>query len=135
MSFNKVILQGNLVRENELSYLSSGTAVCKNTIAITEKYKTKNGEQKEDTFFGNFVIFLGAETFAKYTKKGSKVLLDGKLKTEQWEKDGKKQSTTKIIVDNFVFLDSKPEAEPKPKQQQKQIKQEMYCETDDEVPF
>jgi len=137
MSYNKVILQGNLTKDNELKFLPSGTAVVTNTVAVTEKYKTKDGQMKEENFFGDFVIFRGAETFSQYTHKGSKVLIEGKLSTDTWEKDGKMNYKTKIKVDSFVFLDNKPQQPQQgyQAQQQPKVSDIKIGYQDEEVPF
>lgn len=105
---NKVIILGRLVKDNTLKYLPSGSAVCNNTIAVSEKYKTKSGEQKEDTTFLDITIFMGAETFNQYTHKGSKVLLEGSLKQNNYQdKNGQNRVQYFLKVDSFTFLDSK----------------------------
>jgi single-strand DNA-binding protein len=141
MAYNKVILQGNLTKDNELKYLPSGIAVVSNSIAVTEKYKTKDGQQKEETFFGDFSIFRGAEVFNQYTRKGSKVLIDGKLSTESWQgQDGKMNYRTKIKVESFTFLDSKQDNQTQqqiqepPVEHQRQSIPEIDI-NEDEIPF
>lgn len=108
MAYNKLILQGNLTKDNELKFLPNGNALVKNSIAVTEKYKSKDGQQKEETLFLDFTIFRGAEVFNQYTQKGSKVLLDGSLKLESWTaQDGTNRQKHTLKVDSFTFLDSK----------------------------
>jgi single-strand DNA-binding protein len=113
MAYNKVIMQGNLTKDNELKYLPSGSAVLSNSVAVTDKWKDQNGQQKEDTCFLEFSIFgKGAETFNQYTHKGSKVLLDGKLKLEKWQdQNGNNRQAHKMKVENFTFLDSKDQSQ------------------------
>jgi len=78
--FNKIILLGNLTKDIEIRYLQSGVAVAKGSIASTYKYKSNNGEQKEEVCFLDFTLFnKSAEIANQYLKKGSKVLLEGRL--------------------------------------------------------
>lgn len=106
--YNKVILQGNLTKDNSLKYLPNGSLLVKNSIAVTEKYKTKDGQQKEETLFLDITIFRGAEIFNQYTKKGSKVLVDGKLVLESWTaQDKTNRQKHSLKVESFTFLDSK----------------------------
>ena len=104
---NIVILTGNLGRDPELRYTQSGTTIANMNIATTERYK---GEAQTEwhrlVAFGNTAEFAG-----NYLKKGSKVGIQGKIQTRQWEKDGQKQYTTEIVVDKLEFLDSKPKQE------------------------
>ncbi len=102
--FNKVILIGRLGRDPELrASTSSGAPFCNFSIASTHKY----GDE-EDTFWGECVVFgKQAENAAKYLKKGSLALVEGRLTTRSWEKDGVKRSKTEIIVQNVRYLDNK----------------------------
>ncbi len=109
---NKVMLIGNLTRDVEIRTLPSGNIVGSVGIATNKKYKNKAGETVSEVSFHNLVIWnKGADIFAKYMHKGSKVFVEGELKYDEWEKDGIKRISTKIIVNNFEFLDSKPKTE------------------------
>ena len=78
--YNKVVMIGNLTRDIELRYLPSGSAVAKSAIATSYKYKSASGEQKDEVCFLDFTIFgKTAEVANQYLKKGSKVLLTGRL--------------------------------------------------------
>lgn len=82
--YNKVIFVGNLTRDIELKHLPSGSAVAKSSIASSYRYKAQNGEQKEEVCFLEFTVFgRYAEVANQYLKKGSKVLLEGRLVFEQ----------------------------------------------------
>lgn len=107
---------GNLGADPELSYLASGTAVVNISLACNEKYKDKSGELKESTEWIRCVLFdKRAETLAKYCHKGSKLFVEGKLRTRKWQdKEGNDKYTTEIIVNGFQFLDSKPREEATP---------------------
>ena len=107
--YNKTIVVGNLTREIELKYLSTGSAVAKSAIATTYKHKTATGEQKEEVCFLEFTIFgrIG-EVANQYLRKGSKVLLEGRLILEQWTaQDGSTRSRHSLRVDEMKMLDSK----------------------------
>jgi len=107
---NKVILIGNLGKDPEVRYFPSGDAVANATLATTESWKDKqSGEQKEATEWHR-LVFPGklGEIAGKYLKKGSKVYVEGSLRTRQWEKDGVKQYTTEIRVAEMQMLDGKP---------------------------
>ncbi|SER06489.1 single-strand DNA-binding protein [Solimonas aquatica] len=107
---NKVILIGNLGKDPEVRYFPSGDAVANATIATTETWKDKqSGEQKEATEWHN-VVFPGklGEIAGKYLKKGSKVYVEGSLRTRSYDKDGQKRYVTEIRVQDMQMLDGKP---------------------------
>lgn len=97
---------GRLTRDNEVSSSASGTTYVRNSIAVDRKFK-KEGEQTADFF--NFVLFgKAAETFEKYTHKGSKVFLAGRMENNNYtKKDGQKVNDIRLMVDDFEFLDGK----------------------------
>jgi len=104
MQINKVIFAGNLTRDPELKALPSGQNICNLSLAANEVYTSKDGEKKESTEYGNIVIFgKQAENTAKYLKKGDSALVEGKLQTRSWEKDGVKQYRTEIIAQSIQF--------------------------------
>ena len=106
--FNKVVLVGNLTRDIELRYLQSGTAIGKCGIAVTRKYSGANGERKEETCFID-IDFFGrtAEVANQYLHKGSKVLIEGRLKFDQWQdQNGQNRSKHSISVENMEMLNS-----------------------------
>ena len=104
---NKVMLIGRLTRDVELKTIPSGKAVANASLATNKKFKNQSGEKVEEVEFHNLVIWQGAENFAKYLEKGSKVYVEGELKTRNWEKDGVKRYATEVVVNNFTFLDEK----------------------------
>ncbi len=108
--YNKVIFVGNLTRDIELKHLPSGSAVAKSSIASSYRYKAQNGEQKEEVCFLEFTVFgRYAEVANQYLKKGSKVLLEGRLVFEQWTaQDGSSRSRHTLRVEELKMLDSKP---------------------------
>ena len=107
--YNKVIMVGNLNRDIKLRYLPSGSAIAKSAIATSYKYKSATGEQKDEVCFLDFNIFgRSAEVANQYLKKGSKVLLEGRLVFEQWTaQDGSTRSRHSLRVDAMKMLDSK----------------------------
>lgn len=134
MAVNKFIGIGNLGRDPEMRFMPDGKAVCNFSIAISEKYKDKSGEAKEVTEWVN-VAFFGklAEIAGEYLKKGSKVYIEGKLKTEKYSKDGIERYTTKIIGEKMEMLSGKSEGESKPKAATEQAG--GFDEMDDDIPF
>jgi single-strand DNA-binding protein len=110
--YNKVIMVGNLTRDIELRYLPSGAAIAKSAIATSFKYKTQTGEQKDEVCFLDFNIFgRSAEVANQYLRKGSKVLLEGRLVFEQWTaQDGTNRNRHSLRVDTMKMLDSKSDS-------------------------
>jgi len=104
---NKVILIGNLGADPEVRHLQNGAAVANFRIATSETYKDKTtGEKREQTEWHNIVAWRGlAEITEKYLRKGSKVYIEGKLRTRKWEKDGIDRYTTEIQADEMTLLD------------------------------
>ncbi|MEK7792950.1 MAG: single-stranded DNA-binding protein [Candidatus Hydrogenedentota bacterium] len=97
--FNKVFLTGNLTRDPELKYLPSGMAVCKLGLAVTHRYKTKEGEQREDTLFINIDTWSkSAEYCGQNLKKGMPILVEGTLRSDEWEDKASGQKRTAIKV-------------------------------------
>lgn len=98
---NKVILIGNLGADPETRYMPNGNAVCNITVATTDSWKDRNTGQQQERTEWHRVVFFGkiAEIAGQYLRKGSKVYLEGRLQTREWEKDGIKRYTTEIVVD------------------------------------
>ena len=109
--YNKVILSGNLTRDVEIRYTQGGSAIGKTAIATSRRFKSQTGEQKEGVMFIDLTLFGGtAETANKYLRKGSKVLVDGRLTLDQWTaQDGSKRSKHSITVENLQMLGSRDE--------------------------
>ena len=105
---NKVILIGNLGADPEVRHLQNGTPVANLRLATSETYKDRQtGERREQTEWHNVVLWRGlAEITEKYLRKGSKVYIEGKLRTRQWQdKDGQTRYTTEIVADEMTMLD------------------------------
>ena len=126
MSYNKVILVGNLTRDIELRYSQGGMGIAKTAIATTRKF-TNNGEKKEEVCFVDITFFArSAEVANQYLRKGSKILVEGRLTFEQWEKDGQKRSKHSVTVETMQMLDSKSDNQSQAPQQNYQQEQKPY---------
>jgi single-strand DNA-binding protein len=123
--YNKVILIGNLTRDIELKYIPSGAAIAKGAIATSHKYKAQDGSQKEEVCFLDFNVFgKAAEVLNQYVKKGSKVMLEGRLVLESWTaQDGSSRNRHSLRVEEFKFLDSKSSDNNSSDYQPKQVEQ------------
>ena len=109
MSLNTVNIMGNLTRDPELKHTPSGKTVCSLSIANNRIY-TKNGEKvTEVSYFDVEVWGVVAENCAKYLKKGNGIIVEGRLKQDRWEKDGKTQSKVRITANNIHFMPKKRE--------------------------
>ena len=107
--FNKVILAGNLTRDPELRYTPSGTAIAKFGLAVNRRWKDQNGEMKDEVTFVDIDAFgKQAETIGQYLKKGRPILIEGRLKLDQWEdkQTQQKRSRLGVVLESFSFLDS-----------------------------
>lgn len=107
--FNKIILVGNLTRDIELKYAQGGSAIANTAIATSRKF-TVNGEKKEETCFVDITFFgRSGEVANQYLRKGSKILVEGRLKFDQWvdQASGQKRSKHSVIVETMQMLDSR----------------------------
>jgi single-strand DNA-binding protein len=158
---NKVILIGNVGGDPEVRYLPNGNAVANVTLATSDSWKDKQTGQQQERTEWHRVVFFGrlAEIVGEYVRKGSKLYIEGRLQTREWEKDGVKRYTTEIVVDiggQMQLLDGKPQGgeqgmAPRPQQQRpapqqsapqqqrpaQQPQQAMpdYDSFDDDIPF
>ena len=106
MYLNKAILIGNLTRDPELRSLPSGIKVCSFSLATNRVWKDKNGARQESTDYHNVVVFgRQAETVAQYMKKGSSILVEGRMQTRSWDDktSGEKKYRTEIVADRTQF--------------------------------
>ena len=106
---NKAIIIGNACGDPEVRYTQNGSAVANFSVATTEKWKDQQSQQQEQTEFHRVVAFarLG-EICGEYIKKGSKVYIEGRIQTRQWEdRDGNKRYTTEIVAREMKLLGSK----------------------------
>lgn len=105
-NYNKVILVGNLTRDPQMSYLPSQTPVIEIGLAVNRKWRSQEGQQREETCFIDCRAFgKQAETINQYMSKGQPILIEGRLTFDQWEgKDGSKHSKHRVTVEKFQFL-------------------------------
>jgi len=147
-SFNRVILVGNLTRDPELRYTPKGTAIAKIGLAVNRTWKTETGESKEEVTFVDIDAFgRQAEVIGQYLKKGRPILVEGRLKLDQWEDKNTHQKHSKlhVVMESFTFLDSnKGESEggpPRPRPAAQggapavEPARESMPPEDDDVPF
>jgi len=106
-SLNKVFLMGNLTRDPEIKYGKSGAAVSELGLAVNRRFKTADGQDRDEVCFVNVVVWnRQAETCGEYLRKGSPVLVEGRLQLQEWEKDGKKNSRLRVVADRVHFMGS-----------------------------
>ncbi len=146
---NRVILIGNLGKDPEVRHLESGVAVASFSLATSENYKDrKTGERKTITEWHNIVLWRGlAEVAEKYLHKGSKVYIEGKLRTRNWEdSEGNIRYQTEVIADNMVMLDRREDRDmpgasqapaEKPQSNEAQLDKaiEKMDDSADDLPF
>lgn len=134
-SLNKVQLIGNLTRDPELRYTPNGTAVCSVGLATNRSWTTETGEKREETEFHRIVSWNKlAELCSQLLAKGRKVYVEGRLSTRTWTgQDGAQRTTTEIVIDDMILLDSRrpvegaavaeePQPAAKPEQEQEKEK-------------
>lgn len=112
-SVNKVMVLGNMGRDPEIRYTQGGDAIANLSIATSEKWKDKSGEQHERTEWSRVVLFgRQAEVAGEYLKKGSTVWIEGRLQTRKYtDKDGVERYTTEIVADRMQMIGSRRERE------------------------
>lgn len=105
-NFNKVILLGNLTRDVELRYTANNTPVAGWGMAINRKWKNQQGEQQEEVVFVDLDAFgRVAEVVNQYVRKGDPLLIEGRLKLDQWQdRDGNNRSKLKVVVESVQLL-------------------------------
>jgi len=106
MSFNKVILVGNLGRDPELRYTPQGTPVCSFSMATNERRKDKTGEMQDQTTWFRVTLWgRQAETASQYLTKGRPVYIEGRLRVEEWtDRDGKPRHTLEVTATDMQFI-------------------------------
>jgi single-strand DNA-binding protein len=108
-SFNKVILVGNLTRDPELRYTPKGTAVAKIGLAVNRVWTSESGEKKEEVTFVDVDVFgRTAENVGQYMRKGRPILIEGRLRLDQWDdkQTGQKKSKLGVVAETVQFLGS-----------------------------
>ncbi len=126
---NKTIQMGHLVRDPEFKTTTNGNNICTFTLANNYEYK----DYKETLFLNCTAFGKTGETIAKFFNKGSKIIVEGRLKTESWEKEGQKRSQITMTVERFYFPESK-KAE-KPNENQPNFEDIGNPFDDNETPF
>lgn len=142
MSVNKVILVGNVGRDPEIRHLDKGVAVARFSLATTENYTSKTGEKVSNTEWHNVTAWRGlAEVVEKYVKKGSQLYIEGRLRTNSYEKDGVKHYATEINADTMHMLGRREGQAEIPGQPTNAEVQQVVSEPDfsqpeeDDLPF
>src|SRR5689334_21482400 len=110
-NFNRVILIGNLTRDVELRHTANNTAIAKIGLACNRRWRTPEGEQREETMFIDCEAWgKTAEFVSQYFSKGRPILIEGRLKLDQWEDKETKAKRSKhvVVAENVQFVDSKP---------------------------
>jgi single-strand DNA-binding protein len=147
-SVNKVILIGNLGKDPEIRRLENGATVASFSLATSETYIEKaTGERRENTDWHNIVAWRGlAEVIEKYLRKGTKIYVEGKLKTRSWQdKEGNTRYTTEVLAEEMTIL-SRPDGERNSQEQKEVYSQQgtptppsnmpdITQDSDDDLPF
>jgi single-strand DNA-binding protein len=132
-SLNKVMVIGNVGKDPEMRYTPNGAAVVSFSVAASRRWTSPDGEQREETEWFNVVAWTKlAETVNRYISKGSKVYVEGRLRTHSWEgADGQKRYRTEVVAQTITMLDSRPKSPGAPAE-------ELYSPEDiepEEIPF
>jgi len=140
MSFNKVILVGNLGRDPELRYTPQGTPVCSFTLATNERRKDKTGEMQDQTTWFRVTLWgRQAETASQYLTKGRPVYIEGRLRVEDWtDRDGKARYTLEVHATDMQFIGGKGDDSPAPHRAEEQSRPASPGAPeieDDDIPF
>jgi single-strand DNA-binding protein len=110
LSYNRVILLGNLTRDPELRYTPKGTAIAKIGLAVNRVWTNESGEKKEEVTFVDVDIFgRTAENVGQYIRKGGSILIEGRLKLDQWDdkQTGQKRQKLGVVAESVQFLGNK----------------------------
>lgn len=142
MSFNKIILVGNLGRDPELRYTPQGTPVCSFTVATNEKRKDRAGETQDVTTWFRVTLWgRQAETASQYLTKGRPIYVEGRIRLEEWtDRDGKQRYTLEVHATDMQFIGGGRADEQgipaggKPTAQSDQMSSEADV-SDDDIPF
>lgn len=109
-SLNRVILVGNLTKDPELKFIPSGSAVCNLRMAMNRKWKSQSGEWKDEVTYVTVVVWgKSGEACGEYLKKGSPVLIEGRLQNRSWDdkETGQKRSVLEVVSERVQFLGGK----------------------------
>ena len=135
-NFNKVILMGNLTKDPEMKYSNDGIAICRFSIAVNRVYGTGD-DKKTDTLFIDSVAFRRqAEIMGEYTKKGSLVLIEGRLQLERWQTDnGENRQKISMVTENVRLMPARDSQPDKTYVQQGQNSGSQGTWEQDDIPF
>ena len=134
-SLNRVFLMGNLTRDPEVRYAPSGDAVGDLQMAVNRKYKSRDGQDREETCFVGVVVWgRQAETCAEYLRKGSPLLVEGRLQYDQWEKEGQKFSRLRVRASRVQFMGSPKGAEFRDGEGATPVKRESEAKSVEKTP-
>lgn len=158
-SFNKVILMGNLTRDPELRVTPNGSSICKIGLAVNRNYTLQDGTRKEEVTFVDCDAFgKQAETISRWMSKGRGIMIEGRLRLDQWDdrNTGQQRSKLGVVIENFQFVggrgdgpgdsgaDDSQDAAPPPQRQAPQPRStprrpapppQNSQDIDDDVPF
>ena len=114
MSFNRIILVGNLGRDPELRYTAQGTPVCSFSLATNERRKDRSGEMQDQTTWFRVTLWgRQAETASQYLQKGRPVYIEGRLRVEEWtDRDGKARQSLEVTATDMQFIGSRGDDAP-----------------------
>jgi single-strand DNA-binding protein len=134
---NKVILLGNLGKDPEIQTFESGVKKAAFSLATTEVYKNKDGNNVEQTEWHNIVLWRNlADVAEKYLKKGAQIYIEGKIRTRSWEdKDNNKRYVTEIIGDNMTMLRTKKDTPQENSPAETNNNETIASAADDDLPF
>ena len=141
MSYQRIIVSGNLARDPEIRHTPSGAVVCTLSIPTTEKWRDKSGETQERTEWHRVILWnKTAELAEKYLQKGSAVTIEGKNQTRKWQdKDGNERYTTEVKADNMTFMRGSGAQSSGAAQPESAARQQRTAQGgdpfDDEIPF
>ena len=138
--FNKIILVGNLTRDIEVRFTASSLAIGNTGIATNKKFKNQMGEEKEEVMFIDITFFgRTAEIANQYLKKGSKILVEGRLKLDQWtDKSGQKRSKHSLVVESMKMLGGREEDQfvgPVPTNNKEEVVEKQETSSNKELSF
>lgn len=136
---NKALLIGNLTRDPEVKVTTKGTTVANFTIALNRSWTNEAGQKQDEVAFVDCdALGKTGDLVGKFLKKGSQVMIEGRLKLDQWEDktSGQKRSKLKVFVENVQFLDRKPaEGAPAPQPSAPSAYTAPAHGLEDDVPF
>jgi single-strand DNA-binding protein len=135
MSFNRIIIFGNLGRDPELRYTAQGTPVCSFSLATNERRKDRNGEMQDHTTWFRVTLWNRmAENANQYLQKGKSVYIEGRLRVEEYtDREGKQRHSLEVFGTDMQFLGGKSEERSEPRSEKPQEQEPDL--TDEDIPF